>query len=82
MKGNEDVIRITKKPLKTLWKTIYVHINNHLVLRSYRVKFKISMTAVLHMLIGFGTKCFEEQHVKRIVFLEKQVSHMAAIIIA
>ncbi len=82
MKGSENVTTITRKTLKTQWKPIFVHINDHLLLRSYRVTYKISMTAVLHMLIGVGTKCVEEKHVQRIVFLEKQVGHLAGIVLA
>ena len=82
MKGSENVTMITRKTLKTLWKPIFVHINDHILLRSYRAKYKISMTAVLHMLIGIAGKCIEEQHMQRIAFLEKQVGHLAGIVLA
>ncbi len=80
--GSENVTRISRRTLKTLWKPIFVHINDHILLRSYRVKYKISMTAVLHMLIGVGTKCLEEKHLQQIARLEKQVGHLAGIVLA
>ena len=82
LKGSENVITISKKALNVVWKGIHVHIKDHVLLKMYRVKHKISMTGVLHMLIGAVRMCLEEKHLQRIAFLERQVSHLAGIAIA
>ncbi len=43
--------------------------------------YKISMTAALRMLIGVSTKCLEDKHLQEITSLEKQVSHLAGVVL-
>ena len=73
MQQNKNVTRITIGTLKTLWKPIFIHIKDHVLLKSYRAQYKISMTAVLHMLIGMAGKCVEEQHLQHIATLRRKL---------
>ena len=82
MKGSENVITISKKALNVVWKGIHVHIKDHVLLKMYRVKHKISMTAVLYMLIGTTGKYLEEKYLQEIAHLKKQVSHLAEVVLA
>ena len=66
MKGSENVTRISRKTLKTLFKSIFIHKNDHLLLGMYQSKYNISMTAALHMLIGASMKCMEEKHLQKL----------------
>ncbi|MFC1977647.1 hypothetical protein ACFLWS_05235 [Chloroflexota bacterium] len=79
--GSENVTMITRKTIRTLWKTIWIHKNDHLMLRNYRTKYKISMTAVLHMLLGVGAKCLEEKHLQEIAYLKQQLGYLAGVVL-
>ena len=52
------------------------------MLRIYRNKYKMSMTAVLHMFIGVAGKCVEEKHLQEIAYLKKQLGHLAGVVLA
>ncbi len=82
MKGSKNGTRITRKSLNVGWKGIYIHIKDHELLRIYRNIYKISMTEVLHMLIGVSVKGLEEKHGQKIASLEEQLGHLAGVVLA
>ncbi len=59
---------------------IWVDNGDKMLLKSYKVLLKTSMTGANHVLLGTGARCLEEKHIEQIAFLEERVRAQARII--
>ncbi len=59
---------------------LWVDNGDKMLLKSYKVLLKTSMTGANHVLLGTGARCLEEKHIEQIAFLEERVRAQARII--
>ena len=80
---NSDIyhVKTHRIPIPDTKASIHVDPGDHTILKVYKAFLKVPMRAVIHFLLGLGSRCYEEKHDQEIRDLQERVRIQANIIV-